>query len=171
MTFRKLGWLLVCIAVSAVLLAEPGGARGRRGSATTVTNTFIDGFRTPDRAMPSVASPTSEAATIASLPVREGSYVLHASLVYAATGTKFPSRFVTCLLVPVNGPAAKAEWTGPISTSNTNTLAMTTTSTGAGTVKFRCTDADGDDTTGPSYRFLQLTAIKVANLQRTEIGA
>ena len=114
--------------------------------------------------MPSTPSGNSPAASIAKLEVGEGSHVIFASIVWSGSPLNF-SGIVTCHLVPPNGPNSKAEFIGTGVT--TGTLFAKTTNTGAGTVEFRCSDqSDGSDV---FYRFVQLTAIPVPSLTRTNL--
>lgn len=132
--------------------------------ATGAQNVFVDGFTTEDQDLPSTASGNSPAASIAQLEVGEGSHVILASIVWSGNPINF-SGIVTCHLVPPNGPNSKAEFIGLGTT--TGTLFVQTTNTGAGTVDFRCSDQDA--ASDVKYRFLQLTAIPVPGLTRTNL--
>jgi hypothetical protein len=123
-----------------------------------------DRFTTPDQELPSTASATNPAASIAKLEVDEGSQIIFASIVWSGSPTNF-SGIVTCILIPPNGPTSKAEFIGAGVT--VGTLFAQTTNTAAGVVDFRCTDADPGSSV--TYRFVQLTAIPVPSLTRTNL--
>lgn len=127
-------------------------------------NAFVDGFTTADQPLPSTSSGNDPAASIAQLTVGEGTHVIFASIVWAANPLNF-SGIVTCHLVPPNGPNSKAEFQGTNTT--VGSFFVQTTNSGAGVVDFRCSDQlVGSDV---FYRFLQLTAIQVPTLTRTNL--
>ena len=132
--------------------------------APGASNVFIDGFTTEDQELPSTSSGNSPAASIAKLEVGEGSHVIFASIVWGGDPTNF-SGIVTCHLVPPNGPNSKAEFIGTGVTIGT--LFAQTTNVGAGIVDFRCSDQDPESIV--RYRFVQLTAIPVPSLTRTNL--
>jgi len=134
------------------------------GRAAAAQNVFVDGFTQVDKNLPSTPSGNDPAASIAKLTVGEGSHVIFASIVWSGDPTNF-SGIVTCHLVPPNGPNSKAEFIGLGTT--TGTLFVQTTNVGAGVVDFRCSDQDALSTV--RYRFLQLTAIPVPTLTRTNL--
>ena len=145
-----------------------GGASGTgdddREVAGGAQNVFVDGFRTNDQDLPSTPSGNDPAASIAQLEVGEGTHIIFASIVWSASPLNF-SGIVTCHLVPPNGPNSKAEFIGQGTT--TGTLFAQTTNSGPGVVDFRCSDQlVGSDV---RYRFLQLTAIQVPTLTRTNL--
>jgi hypothetical protein len=127
-------------------------------------NVFVDGFTTPDQELPSTPSAGDRAASIARLEVEEGSHVIFASIVWSGNPVDFTG-IVTCLLIPPNGPTSKAEFQG--TTTTTGTLFAQTTNSGAGIVDFRCTDSSPGSSV--KYRFVQLTAIPVPSLTRTNL--
>ncbi len=127
-------------------------------------NVFVDGFTQTDKDLPSTPSANTAAASIAKLTVGDGNHVIFASIVWSASPTNF-SGIVTCHLVPPNGPNSKAEFIGQGTT--TGTLFVQTTNVGPGVVDFRCSDQDPGSTV--KYRFLQLTAIPVPALTRTQL--
>jgi hypothetical protein len=127
-------------------------------------NVFVDGFTQTNKEMPSTPSGNDPNASIAKLEVGEGSQIILASIVWSANPLDF-SGIVTCHLVPPNGPNSKAEFIGEGTT--TGTLFVQTTNEGPGVVDFRCSDQlEGSSV---SYRFLQLTAIPVPSLTRTQL--
>ncbi|HXJ32985.1 MAG TPA: hypothetical protein VMS22_03020 [Candidatus Eisenbacteria bacterium] len=140
--------------------AEPGSDPETAG----VQNVFVDGFTQTDKDLPSTPSANTPAASIAKLTVSDGNHVIFASIVWSASPTDF-SGIVTCHLVPPNGPNSKAEFIGHGVT--TSTLFVQTTNVGPGVVDFRCSDQDPGSTV--RYRFLQLTAIPVPALTRTQL--
>lgn len=127
-------------------------------------NVFVDGFTTTDQPLPSTPSGNDPAASIAKLQLGEGTHVIFASIVWSGNPLDF-SGIVTCHLAPPNGPNSKAEFIGQGTT--TGTLFVQTTSSGPGTVDFRCSDQSEDSTV--LYRFLQLTAIQVPSLVRRNL--
>jgi hypothetical protein len=127
-------------------------------------NVFVDGFTQTDKDLPSTPSGNDPAATIASLTLDEGSWVIFASIVWSGSPLDF-SGIVTCHLVPPNGPNAKAEFIGTGTT--TGTLFVQTTSVGGGVVDFRCSDQSAGSTV--KYRFLQLTAIPAPGLTAVKL--
>lgn len=141
------------------------GCPGAAGGAPAATNVFIDGTQQVDRDLPSTPSAGDPAASIATLDLDEGSYVVFASIVWSGSPIDF-SGIVTCLLLPPNhGPIAKAEFIGRGTT--TGTLFAQTTAAGPGTVDFHCTDESDQSTV--KYRFVQLTAIRVGSLTATKL--
>jgi hypothetical protein len=127
-------------------------------------NVFVDGFTTVDQDLPSTPSGNDPDASIAQLTVGEGTQVIFASIVWSGSPLNF-SGIVTCHLVPPNGPNSKAEFIGQGTT--TGTLFVQTTNEGPGVVDFRCSDQDAGSIV--KYRFLQLTAIPVPSLTRTNL--
>ena len=127
-------------------------------------NVFMDGFTQVNRDMPSTSSANDPAASIAKLTVGEGSHIILASIVWSANPLDF-SGIVSCHLVPPNGPNSKAEFIGQGTT--TGTLFIQTTNVGPGVVDFRCSDQSAGSTV--QYRFLQLTAIPVSSITRTQL--
>lgn len=142
----------------------PNGCGAEAEPAPGASNVFVDGFTTVDQEMPSTPSANTPAASLAKLEVGEGSQVIFASIVWAGDPTNF-SGIVTCHLVPPNGPNSKAEFIGTGVT--VGTLFAQTTNIGAGVVDFRCSDQDPGSNV--RYRFVQLTAIPVPGLTRTNL--
>jgi len=142
----------------------PGETERTREVEGGAQNVFVDGFTTNDQDLPSTPSGNDRAASIAQLEVGEGNHVIFASIVWSAVPSNF-SGIVTCHLVPPNGPNSKAEFIGQGTT--TGTLFVQTTNSGAGVVDFRCSDQDAQSVV--KYRFLQLTAIQVPVLTRTNL--
>ena len=143
----------------------PDGCPGDREEiAGGAQNVFVDGFTTVDQDLPSTPSGNDPAASIAKLEVGEGTHVILASIVWSGSPLNF-SGIVTCHLVPPNGPNAKAEFIGEGTT--TGTLFVQTTNSGEGIVDFRCSDQSSGSVV--KYRFLQLTAIQVPVLTRTNL--
>jgi hypothetical protein len=170
-TARKLIGIAALGGVLALFMVTPGDAADPALNAVSnARNVFINGFTTSDKVMPSTASGNDPAASIAKLKVGKGNHVIFASVVFSVSNTTF-SGIITCHLVPPNGPNSKTEWqpgvalTGP----TTQTMFVQTTNKGAGTVDFRCSDTDLTPAGSPGYRFLQLTAIEVPKLKRTDL--
>lgn len=153
-----------CEDLSAEARPASCPASDGNGDAAGAQNVFIDGFTRTNLELPSTPSGNDPAASIAKLEVGEGSQVIFASIVWSADPSNF-SGIVTCHLVPPNGPNSKAEFIGEGTT--TGTLFVQTTNVGAGIVDFRCSDQLVGSSV--SYRFLQLTAIPVPSLTRTEL--
>ena len=153
-----------CEDLSPSVFPNGCGAEAEVEEAPGAANVFVDGFTTEDQELPSTSSGNSPAASIAKLAVGEGSHVIFASIVWAGDPTNF-SGIVTCHLVPPNGPNSKAEFIGTGVT--VGTLFAQTTNEGAGIVDFRCSDQDPAGVV--RYRFVQLTAIPVPSLRRTNL--
>jgi len=153
-----------CEDLSPSVFPNGCGAGAEVEEAPGASNVFVDGFTTEDQELPSTSSGNSPAASIAKLEVGEGSHVIFASIVWAGDPTNF-SGIVTCHLVPPNGPNSKAEFIGTGVT--VGTLFAQTTNTGGGIVDLRCSDQDPGSIV--RYRFVQLTAIPVPSLTRTNL--
>ena len=153
-----------CDDLSPSVFPNGCGVEPEVEEAPGASNAFVDGFTTEDQELPSTSSGNSPAASIAKLAVGEGSHVIFASIVWAGDPTNF-SGIVTCHLVPPNGPNSKAEFIGTGVT--VGTLFAHTTNTGEGVVDFRCSDQDPGSVV--RYRFVQLTAIPVPSLTRTNL--
>ena len=148
----------------------------------TAKSAFLDGFVANDRGLPSTSSVTDPAASLAKLTVGRGSYVVFASVAIAphigADNTQFHQwlGLLTCVVTPPHGPHAKAEFqfVGGDTTHGpaVQTLSTTTTTRGPGVIDFSCTDGTGlTDKPSATYRFLQLTALRVQGLRQINLNS
>ncbi len=180
----------VLVAVLALFVITPSDASL---PSVVAKNKFLDGNVAQDRGMPTTGSVGDAEATIATLNLGRGKWLLFGSIVAAprllADGTDVLhwTGNITCAIIPANtlsgsnptgNPTGRADYVhnGTVSTSNAPVqvpLTVTTTQAGAGVAKFNCTDQRGVATSKPSvlYRILQFTAVRLQGLSRASVDS